>query len=436
LLDDNYVSRDTWTDHDNYPAACGAGQFVIQIGDTLTCATPAGNGFWINASPWSYINNTMNKNLNISGVIYVNATNGTVGIGTDDPQKPLHIYGDDPDMILDINGSSASNLVELRFDVDGTDQARVYYDKSTNNFYLFYDSQDTGIGNLIFTKSGAGAEVMTLDNYSNVGIGTTTPSTKLDVDSGSNTEGLRIRGTAESAEIADFYVGAQGQLMIDVTDGTDSQAYIDLRSEDNQFGLIIRESNGTGIGTYANLYVTDAADDWLSVNLDGAKDGDALVVTASDRVGIGTSTPTQKLHVEGSVNITSDLYIGGNITSYGADFAEYMNSEQELVPGDVVCMNDEMNIEKCTEKGQMSVVGVVSENPTITGNAANGNVPVGIVGILTTKVKGPINSFDMITTSADGYAEKASAKDFGAIIGKAMEPCENKCLIKVLVGLS
>jgi hypothetical protein len=35
-----FVSRTDWTTHDSYPAACGAGQYVTQIGDTLTCGTP------------------------------------------------------------------------------------------------------------------------------------------------------------------------------------------------------------------------------------------------------------------------------------------------------------------------------------------------------------------------------------------------------------
>lgn len=33
----NYVRKSTWTDHDNYPSACSAGQYVSGVGDTLTC---------------------------------------------------------------------------------------------------------------------------------------------------------------------------------------------------------------------------------------------------------------------------------------------------------------------------------------------------------------------------------------------------------------
>lgn len=38
----NYVNRNNWTTIDNYPTACTGGQYVIGIGDTLTCGTPTG----------------------------------------------------------------------------------------------------------------------------------------------------------------------------------------------------------------------------------------------------------------------------------------------------------------------------------------------------------------------------------------------------------
>lgn len=35
-----FVNRSDWTTHDNYPAACSAGQFISALGDTSTCGTP------------------------------------------------------------------------------------------------------------------------------------------------------------------------------------------------------------------------------------------------------------------------------------------------------------------------------------------------------------------------------------------------------------
>jgi len=43
--DSRYVDRSDWTTIDNYPAACGAGEYVSQIGDTITCSTPTGTTY-------------------------------------------------------------------------------------------------------------------------------------------------------------------------------------------------------------------------------------------------------------------------------------------------------------------------------------------------------------------------------------------------------
>jgi hypothetical protein len=45
-------SDSTWTQHNSYPAACSAGEYVTAIGDTLTCSTPAG-GPGGSQTPWT-----------------------------------------------------------------------------------------------------------------------------------------------------------------------------------------------------------------------------------------------------------------------------------------------------------------------------------------------------------------------------------------------
>ena len=65
-----------WTNLTNYPGACPAGQFLTQIGDTLTCSAAA-------TGPW-----------NSSGAnTYLNDTTASVGIGTAAPGQKLHIVG-------------------------------------------------------------------------------------------------------------------------------------------------------------------------------------------------------------------------------------------------------------------------------------------------------------------------------------------------------
>lgn len=174
-------------------------------------------------------------------------------------------------------------------------------------------------------------------------------------------------------------------------------------------------------------------------------DGDTLTYDSSqlywdgtsNRLGIGSAAPTQALHVTGSANITGTVHYGGNLTGYGADFAERFTVAEDVGFGDVVCLREDQRIERCSQRAQSTVVGVVSTAPTIIGNAgAPDSVAVGIVGIVPTKVVGPVRRGDLLAASSrDGYAEKASVEDFGAIIGKAMESCSGSCTVDVLIGL-
>ncbi len=94
----------------------------------------------------------------------LNIVGGNVGIGTTDPEEILHIKGDDPDLVLDINSSSAKNLAELQFRMDNLVKSRIYWSKTDSKTYL----QNNGI------------DSVTIDG-SDVGIGTTDPVEKLDV---------------------------------------------------------------------------------------------------------------------------------------------------------------------------------------------------------------------------------------------------------------
>lgn len=223
-----------------------------------------------------------------------------------------------------------------------------------------------------------------------VGIGTATPATKLDIDTGSNTTGLRLRGLAETVEIADIYIGAGGHLIIDNTNGTGTNAYIDLRPEDDSFGLVLRESDGTGVASYANFYVADATDDYLAITVNSATDGDALVVTASNRVGIGTLTPATKLDVlstteqlrlsydasnyssfttssggdltiapsGGDTSITGTLGISGDLTASGAVIMERTNV---VIASDTISASGRSYVKVDVESGTTDDLSTISD---------------------------------------------------------------------------
>ncbi|MFC1703149.1 hypothetical protein ACFLZO_01655, partial [Patescibacteria group bacterium] len=156
----------------------------------------------------------------------------------------------------------------------------------------------------------------------NVGIGVP-PAVKLDISTGSNTSGLRFRGPG-SFEIADIFVGDTGNLVLSTELGSDTGGYIDLRGEDDQYGTLIRTSAGGSSTTFANLYVTEnGTDDYLNIVVSDQQSTTGLVVTETERVGIGTAAPNNTIQVtdlinfDNTYNLTALGYQAGNSTASG-----------------------------------------------------------------------------------------------------------------------
>jgi len=122
-----------------------------------------------------------------------------------------------------------------------------------------------------------------------IGIGTTVPTTALDLYTGSNTDGLTIRGATPNTQVSEFFVGASGQLVITTRNAVGGLPFIEVAGKSPFFGFIIRESAGTG-AEYANLYMVPAFftnPATLSIVVNAIQSFNALVITATNKVAVG-----------------------------------------------------------------------------------------------------------------------------------------------------
>ena len=200
---------------------------------------------------------------------------GNVGIGTTTPAAKLHVSGAYPHIIL--NNPSAGSGASILFQDNGTAAGFIGHQNATNK--------------LQFSSTNASVAHMTIDSNGNVGIGTTGPASKLDV-----------RKSITSDIALAYFVNDHG---------TDTRSYIYIGSSPGTDWKI-----GKDLGSVGNsrFFISDHSNN------------ERLTILTNGNVGIGTTSPSQKLEVNGTVLATA--FVGpltGNITGTAASIFGFGN---------------------------------------------------------------------------------------------------------------
>lgn len=201
---------------------------------------------------------------------------GDMGIGTANPQSKLHVFNNNTFSALrlqnDNGGGSTANYVVQ------TDSLAL----GNNGFGIYDAAQST----YRFVINGSG----------NVGIGTSTPTAKLDLVGNANVSGnLTAGGTVSAANYSTFNNNTFSALHLQNNNGSGSSASYSVQTDSLVLG-----NNGFGI-------------------YDLAQSSYRLAINGAGNVGIGTTTPTAKLDVAGNAAISGSLTVGGTFTA--ANFA-------------------------------------------------------------------------------------------------------------------
>jgi len=247
----------------------------------------------------------------------------------------------------------------------------------------------------------AAGRILTATSTGNVGIGTTTPSAKLNIDP---------KG-AGGIVVGDPDTGSGGftSLLVDISDARDG------------FGRI------------------------QAIKSSGSAWGDIALNPLGGNVGIGNPNPQATLDVNGNI-VTN-----GDISLTNVDCAEDFDVEdaQGLELGSVMVIGQDGILQQSKEAYDARVAGVLSGagdyRPAIIlgrEQSQKNRLPLALTGRVFCKVDAqysPIRVGDLLTTSpTPGHAMKAAdpLKAFGAVIGKAMRPlAEGQGLIPILIAL-
>jgi len=357
---------------------------------------------------------------------------GNVGIGTSGPLAPLEVNG----ILRSTRNGVAPQYVQLNGGDSGsiklTAQSTAGAEKALFIQNLSNEARPGENNNIQFDlgTTAAHSTKMIIDASGHVGIGTSTPASKLTIQTGFLRFGI-------------------GQLGFEHTDGNvrlatyldDTAAYLGTLS---QHAL--------------SFYVHNNAQPSLTINGDGSismASGPGYVFvgtpTTLGNVGIGTTTPSRTLEVYGDLLARDGSFRVLEIRG-GADLAEpFAMSHGDVEPGTVVVIDDDHpgRLRRSTEAYDKKVAGIISgangirpgismiqENKLDAGEnvALSGRVYVQADASL-----GPIKPGDLLTTSnTPGHAMKVTepARAQGAILGKAMSGLKDgKGLVLVLVTL-
>jgi hypothetical protein len=357
--------------------------------------SPSGSGTFETLSPRQALTSSP-YSLQTRG-IYVDGAN-QVGIGTTAPAAKLHVVG------------AASPRIRLENSGPGNAGVQVA------NANQGYEWRVTGADRMSLIDNTAGdAARITVDTSGNVGIGTATPGTPLE-----------IRGTGPDA------------LRVESSNTTVTRLTVSNTAPGGLDYSLISTANGSGVGP--GLFgVRNNSDTSLPLRID-----------SNGHVGIGGATSaTNRLNVIGNVEC-SVLQING-----GSDIAEpfEITAAEEIVPGMVVSIDPEnpAGLRLATDAYDRTVAGVVSGAGGIKpgmmlrqeGTSANGAHPVALTGrvycYVDADANGAVQPGDLLTTSdRPGHAMRVDdpQRASGAILGKALTGLERgRGLVLVLVSL-
>jgi hypothetical protein len=391
-------------------------------------------------------------------------TAGNVGIGTASPAGKLHINGS---TILSGAVGGGDTFLQIR-----NTTTNIALLGSEASMYSGATSSDVGLyvyGNNKLSLSTNATRRLVVDGTGNVGIGTTAPITKLQVHgsawignegsgvAGSQTGALYLGGTLNSNQL--WYSASLRVINNDSTPNTwkprlgffTQNTSEHLNTNQTERLTILSDSGNVGIGTTSpgeKLHVVGKAllnnggnfyIDSTSSNVSLATDGERgiilntnstnrFAVTAAGNVGIGTTSPANKLTVIGDIGIGSNSKLGGG-NGYGVTAANFATLEMYNGSTGQTTLNNQgyaINLQTAgttrlhiTNGGNIGIGNTSPDHRLVVGGVADTRVQVdssSTQGIYFTKSGTNNGTF---RTSADGDFEFFTKSVNQALVLKA-----------------
>ncbi|MFA6198730.1 MAG: tail fiber domain-containing protein [Patescibacteria group bacterium] len=237
-----------------------------------------------------------------SSVIYDDGTNvgiGTTAVGT----YKLNVAGDINASNYYANGNPISPLTA------GTITGQtLYWDGAawTANTTLFNNNANVGIGTTLpsqlFQVNNSGTSAFVVTSGGNVGIGTTNPGKMLDIVGtfrvkNTLSDNFTVQADSNNAGYSDAYLYGQGTAI---------GLYANPGISRVGSGSITYPANSSGLISVAGIPLVL-----------GSGGAEKMRITSGGNVGIGTTSPSQLLHIEKNQNATTELLVKNSTNGTG-----------------------------------------------------------------------------------------------------------------------
>ncbi len=276
---------------------------------------------------------------------------------------------------VDINDTGGGDP-EINFQISGTTTFSIGIDNS--------DSDKLKIG----TTAPDASTSVTIDASQNVGIQNSSPDALLEVGSNSSADGdflLMIsgdrswsfvqRGEDENANLALYTHADDKSFQIQSQDATDVAEFFTSNTDASCRAYLVPDGGRVGIGTTsasATLDVDGSAifnESGAAVDfrVEGDTEANLLFVDASaDRVGVGTATPATTLDVDGGLFVSnSRLVESGGTTFLQVGAARTTGSAQDFFIGDMYEATTVSDRKFMIKAGGNVGIGTVAPNTTL-----------------------------------------------------------------------